>query len=156
MVVRPPRQFSKGPSQETGLDILGHELRAEQAASLGHAGRKVEEGPAAALFAQPAHPYTQLLISAVPDPKRTAPFDPVERAQLRRQVLHPTECPWSGKVISLISSPDGAKMYRSGPKTSSLPPTREPSAAKSTAVEKIPIGSRRAAARSLTSRSMIP
>ena len=30
-------------------------------------GRIVEEGPAAALFAQPAHPYTVALLSAVPD-----------------------------------------------------------------------------------------
>jgi hypothetical protein len=42
MAVRPPRHLSHALSGEAGLDILGHELRAEQASSLGHAGRKVE------------------------------------------------------------------------------------------------------------------
>jgi hypothetical protein len=42
MVVRPPQQLSRPSSRETALDILGYELRAEQASSLGHAGRKVE------------------------------------------------------------------------------------------------------------------
>jgi peptide/nickel transport system ATP-binding protein len=68
------------------------------------AGEFVEGGDAMELLAKPAHPYTRLLISAVPDPKRTAPFDPVERAQLRRQVLHPTECAWSGKTAEPCSA----------------------------------------------------
>jgi hypothetical protein len=42
MFVRPPCHLSSAFSVRTGLDILGHELRAEQASSLGHAGRKVE------------------------------------------------------------------------------------------------------------------
>ena len=57
------------------------------------AGEFVEGGDAMELLAQPAHPYTRLLISAVPDPKRTDPFDAVERAQLRREVLQPTRVP---------------------------------------------------------------
>jgi len=59
------------------------------------AGEFVEGGDAMELLANPAHPYTRLLISAVPDPKRTEPFDPVERALLRREVLTPTGCPWA-------------------------------------------------------------
>jgi peptide/nickel transport system ATP-binding protein len=35
-----------------------------------YAGRIVETGPAAAVTDQPAHPYTQLLLSAAPDPER--------------------------------------------------------------------------------------
>ena len=42
MTVRPPQNLSRSFSLETSFDVLGHELRAEQAASLGHAGRKVE------------------------------------------------------------------------------------------------------------------
>jgi len=72
MTVRPPQNLYRPSSRESGLDILGHELRAEQAASLGYAGRKVEaslaalkahEGPAetrAALLqaaAQAVHAY---------------------------------------------------------------------------------------------------
>src|SRR5689334_15123207 len=42
MSLRPPRHLTPGRLVETGYDILGHEMRAEQASSLGHAGRKVE------------------------------------------------------------------------------------------------------------------
>jgi peptide/nickel transport system ATP-binding protein len=38
-----------------------------------YAGRVVESGPARAMTAQPAHPYTQLLLSAAPDPDRGEP-----------------------------------------------------------------------------------
>ena len=38
-----------------------------------YAGQVVESGPAAALADEPAHPYTQLLLSAAPDPDRPAP-----------------------------------------------------------------------------------
>ena len=68
------------------------------------AGEFVEGGDAMELLAHPAHPYTRLLISAVPDPKRTDPFDAVERAQLRREVLQPTECPWSGQTAEPCSA----------------------------------------------------
>jgi peptide/nickel transport system ATP-binding protein len=67
------------------------------------AGEFVEGGDAMELLANPAHPYTRLLISAVPDPQRTAPFDPVERAELRRAVLHPTECPWASEAAESCS-----------------------------------------------------
>jgi peptide/nickel transport system ATP-binding protein len=36
-----------------------------------YAGQVVESGPAQAITGQPAHPYTQLLLSAAPDPDRT-------------------------------------------------------------------------------------
>ena len=68
------------------------------------AGEFVEGGDAMELLAQPAHPYTRLLISAVPDPKRTDPFDAVERAQLRREVLQPTQCRWSGQTAEPCSA----------------------------------------------------
>jgi uncharacterized protein DUF6665 len=42
LFVRPPSHLSRAFSAATGFDILGHELRAEQASSLGHAARKVE------------------------------------------------------------------------------------------------------------------
>jgi peptide/nickel transport system permease protein len=38
-----------------------------------YAGQVAESGPAAPLADEPAHPYTQLLLSAAPDPDRPAP-----------------------------------------------------------------------------------
>ena len=38
-----------------------------------YAGRKVEEAPVAALFAQPQHPYTVGLLGSVPKVDRTGP-----------------------------------------------------------------------------------
>jgi peptide/nickel transport system ATP-binding protein len=38
-----------------------------------YAGQVVESGPATVLTDEPAHPYTQLLLSAAPDPDRTEP-----------------------------------------------------------------------------------
>lgn len=60
------------------------------------AGELVESGPSMELMDSPAHPYTQLLLSAVPDPDRAGSYDPVERARLRRLVLGATSCPFAG------------------------------------------------------------
>jgi peptide/nickel transport system ATP-binding protein len=38
-----------------------------------YAGQVIESGPAAQVTDEPAHPYTQLLLSAAPDPDRTQP-----------------------------------------------------------------------------------
>ena len=52
-------------------------------------GRIVEIGPEAALFRQPAHPYTQALLAAVPE----AVADPVGEAPLAGEVPSPLERP---------------------------------------------------------------
>lgn len=68
------------------------------------AGEFVEMGEAVQLIANPAHPYTRLLISAVPDPTRTGSFDPVERARMRHAVVSPTTCDWAGQTSTACSA----------------------------------------------------
>jgi peptide/nickel transport system ATP-binding protein len=58
-----------------------------------YAGQLVESGPAEAVTDQPAHPYTQLLLSAAPDPDRAA------QAQLRGR----------GAPPSLVRPPSGCR-----------------------------------------------
>jgi peptide/nickel transport system ATP-binding protein len=60
------------------------------------AGELVEEGESLDLLANPAHPYTQLLVSAVPDPARAGSYDPVRRAELRQAVMASTHCMFDG------------------------------------------------------------
>ncbi|ATW52091.1 ABC transporter ATP-binding protein [Streptomyces peucetius subsp. caesius ATCC 27952] len=64
------------------------------------AGELVEGGDSLAVMDAPAHPYTRLLLSAVPDPRRTGGYDPAERARLRAAVLTPTSCPYDDGTCS--------------------------------------------------------
>ncbi|MFT4029134.1 MAG: ABC transporter ATP-binding protein [Protaetiibacter sp.] len=77
------------------------------------AGEFVEGGEAITLLADPQHPYTRLLISAVPDPNRRDSFDPVERAGLRQEVIHPTACAFEGRSDTACS-PDRAVFHTIG------------------------------------------
>jgi peptide/nickel transport system ATP-binding protein len=60
-----------------------------------YAGQVVESGPAQQVTDEPAHPYTQLLLSAAPDPERAGP--PVLAA--------------SGSPPSLVSPPPGCRFH---------------------------------------------
>ncbi|MHA7291822.1 ATP-binding cassette domain-containing protein [Arthrobacter sp. MDT3-24] len=68
------------------------------------AGELVEEGESLDLLANPAHPYTRLLVSAVPDPARTGSYDPTERAALRAAVMEPASCAYDGDPQQRCSS----------------------------------------------------
>jgi peptide/nickel transport system ATP-binding protein len=68
------------------------------------AGELVEEGESLDLLANPAHPYTQLLVSAVPDPARAGSYDPVRRAELRQAVMASTRCAYDGDPNQACSS----------------------------------------------------
>lgn len=65
-----------------------------------YAGQMVEGGPSDEVIQQPKHPYTQLLISAAPDP---------DRVSLDGKSL--TELPARGEIPSLITPPSGCRFH---------------------------------------------
>ncbi|EEX13753.1 dipeptide transport ATP-binding protein DppD [Citreicella sp. SE45] len=64
-----------------GLMLITHDLGVAAAiadeVAVMYAGRVIETGPVAQLFAAPAHPYTQGLMAAIPVPGRTRPGTPL-------------------------------------------------------------------------------
>ena len=68
------------------------------------AGELVESAPSVDLMDKPAHPYTQLLLSAVPDPDRVGSFDSNERARQRTAVLDARSCPFDGDPVQPCSA----------------------------------------------------
>lgn len=57
-----------------------------------YAGQVVESGPAVQVTDSPAHPYTQLLLSAAPDPERTTPVTLRGRGTPPSSVNPPSGC----------------------------------------------------------------
>jgi peptide/nickel transport system ATP-binding protein len=75
-----------------------------------YAGQVVESGPAQQVTDEPAHPYTQLLLSAAPDPERAGP--PVLAA--------------SGAPPSLVSPPAGCRFHPRCPHAMAICADRAP------------------------------
>jgi peptide/nickel transport system ATP-binding protein len=57
-----------------------------------YAGQSVEGGPSDAVIQQPKHPYTQLLISAAPDPDRGVAAPLPARGEIPSLITPPTGC----------------------------------------------------------------
>jgi peptide/nickel transport system ATP-binding protein len=66
-----------------------------------YAGQMVEGGPSEAITQQPKHPYTQLLLSAAPDPDRVGAEGSGLQALPQRR----------GEIPSLITSPSGCRFH---------------------------------------------
>jgi len=75
------------------LPVIGH---VSDKLAIMYLGRVVERGPTRRIFAQPAHPYTQALLSAVPQP------DPGKRR---------TEVELKGEIPSLRRRPSGCEFH---------------------------------------------
>ena len=75
-----------------------------------YAGQVVESGPAQQVTDEPAHPYTQLLLSAAPDPERAGP--PVLAAK--------------GTPPSLVSPPPGCRFHPRCPHAMAICAERAP------------------------------
>ena len=69
-----------------------------------YAGQLVEGGPSEDIVQRPAHPYTQLLISAAPDPDASI-------ASATGQADAPKEIPARGEPPSLINPPSGCRFH---------------------------------------------
>jgi peptide/nickel transport system ATP-binding protein len=65
-----------------------------------YAGQMVEGGPSEPVTQAPRHPYTQLLLSAAPDPDR-----------MRDEGAAPRELPARGEIPSLVRPPTGCRFH---------------------------------------------
>jgi len=62
-----------------------------------YAGHVVEAGPSATLMSAPAHPYTQLLISALPDPHGAFTSELAAKGGAPRLIDPPPGCPFAAR-----------------------------------------------------------
>jgi peptide/nickel transport system ATP-binding protein len=67
-----------------------------------YAGRMIEGAPAGELVSQPAHPYTQLLLSAVPDPRKPRTRQVRARAELPSPSDALRGCPFAARCPSVM------------------------------------------------------
>jgi len=82
-----------------------------------YAGQMVEGGPSEEVIQRPKHPYTQLLLSAAPDPDRFGSIDEqnVRKASPQVQPIPPVS--GSGEPPSLINPPGGCRFHPRCPYT---------------------------------------
>jgi peptide/nickel transport system ATP-binding protein len=91
-------------------DIASARYLAEEIVVM-YAGQVAETGPAGQVTDEPAHPYTQLLLSAAPDPDRAAPPSLQARGSPPSLVSPPSgcrfhpRCPYAMRVCAAATPP---------------------------------------------------
>ncbi len=80
-------------------DIASARYFAEETVAM-YAGQMVEGGPSDEVIQQPKHPYTQLLLSAAPDPERLGDIQKGKKSLTAR-----------GEIPSLITPPTGCRFH---------------------------------------------
>jgi len=66
------------------------------------AGHVVESGPSADVMNEPAHPYTRLLVSSVPDPRGCAGLRPPARARAGAPAVSGAGCPFAERCPDVM------------------------------------------------------
>jgi peptide/nickel transport system ATP-binding protein len=69
-----------------------------------YAGHIVEAAPSEELMQQPAHPYTQLLLSAVPDPQGSIRTDLPARSGAPKLIDPPPGCPFADRCPKVMNA----------------------------------------------------
>jgi len=82
-----------------------------------YAGQMVEGGPSEEIIQRPKHPYTQLLLSAAPDPDRFGSIDEQNVRKEPPQVQSILPVGGSGEPPSLINPPGGCRFHPRCPYT---------------------------------------
>jgi len=89
-------QLFKNIQRQTGVAYLfiAHDLNVvrhmSQRTAVMYLGKIVESSPSATVFVSPRHPYTKMLISAIPDPNPNAPHGAFD---MRGEIPSPTDPP---------------------------------------------------------------
>ena len=80
-------------AQQTQLDVISHNLAIvsyiANRVGVMYLGRLVELAPAGVIFSRPQHPYTRMLLDAIPDLSMTGPA----RAPIAGEVPNPLDPP---------------------------------------------------------------
>src|SRR5438477_13076361 len=92
-------------------DVAGARYIADRVLVM-YAGHLVEQGPIEDVIQRPKHPYTQLLLSAVPDPRATLGVSDAADVGEPPKVVNPKEgcrfrprCPYRIEMCSTVTPP---------------------------------------------------